>query len=69
MIHAELSEGAVNPKLLPKDHHFIWLVIQDVHEKLCHAGVSHIVRGLEMGHMHPSHIPAAMLFSDSPCKY
>ena len=41
MIHAELSEDAVNPKLLPKDHHFTRLVIQDVHEKLYHAGVSH----------------------------
>ena len=46
MIHAELSEDAVNPKLLPKDHHFTWLVIQDVHEKLCHAGVSHTLTQL-----------------------
>ena len=46
MIHAELSEDAVNPKLLLKDHHFTWLVIQDVHEKLCHAGVSHTLAQL-----------------------
>ena len=46
MIHAELSEDAVNPKLLPKDHHFTWLVIQDVHEKLYHAGVSHTLAQL-----------------------
>ena len=46
MIHAELSEDAVNPKLLPKDHHFTRLVIQDVHKKLYHAGVSHTLAQL-----------------------
>ena len=46
MIHAELSEDAANSKLLPKDHHFTRLVIQDVHEKLYHAGVSHTLAQL-----------------------
>ena len=46
MVHAELSEGAVNPKLLPKYHHFTWLIIQHVHEKLCHAEVSHTLAQL-----------------------
>ena len=46
MIHAELSKDAINPKLFPKDHHFSRLVIQDVHEKLCHAGLSHTLAQL-----------------------
>ena len=46
MIHAELSEDAVNPKLLHNDHHFTRLVIQEVHEKLCHAGISHTLAQL-----------------------
>ena len=46
MIHAELSEDAVNRKSLPKDYHCTWLVIQDVHEKLCNAGVSHTLSQL-----------------------
>ena len=46
MIHAELSEDTLNPKLLPKDHHLKQLVIQNVHEKLCHAGVSHTLAQL-----------------------
>ena len=46
MIHAELREVTVNPKLSPKDHHFKRQIIQDVHEKLCHAGVSHTLAQL-----------------------
>ena len=29
----------------------------------------HLVRGLDRGRMHPSHIPATMLVLDFPCKY
>ena len=29
------------PKLLPRNHHFTNLVIQNIHEKLLHSGVSH----------------------------
>ena len=46
MIHEELSRDTVNPKLLPKDHHFTWLVIQDVHGKLSDDGVSHTLAQL-----------------------
>ena len=42
MIHPELNEDAINPKLLPKDRHFTWLIIQHVHKKLCHSGVSYM---------------------------
>ena len=39
--HAELTEEMKYPKLLPRHEHFTYLVIQEVHQRLIHAGVSH----------------------------
>ena len=38
--NAELTQGARFPKLLPKDEYFTELVINDVHAKILHSGVS-----------------------------
>ena len=39
--HSELAEEMKCPKLLPRYEHFTYLVIQEVHMRLIHAGVSH----------------------------
>jgi hypothetical protein len=38
--HADLPQTARSPALLPKDHPFSKLVVQDVHERVKHSGVS-----------------------------
>ena len=38
--NADLTQGAKFPKLLPKDEYFTQLVINDVHTKILHSGVS-----------------------------
>ena len=40
-LNADLSEDAKYPKLLPRQEYFMKLLIQEVHESLVHAGVSH----------------------------
>ena len=40
LANAELSQAAKYPKLLPKDAHFTQLVIEDVHRRVLHSGVS-----------------------------
>ena len=43
--NVDISEQAKYPKLLPRQEHFIRLLIQYVHERLTHAGVSHTNSG------------------------
>jgi len=40
-VNAELSEDAKYPKLIPRYEYFTRLVVQEVHERLIHASVSH----------------------------
>ena len=44
--NADISEQAKYPKLLPRQEHFTRLVIQYVHERLIHAGVSHTLAAI-----------------------
>ena len=44
--NANLSEPAKYPKLLPRCEHFTHLLIQYVHERLIHCGVSHTLASL-----------------------
>ena len=44
--NADIPEGATCPKLLPRQEHLMRLLIQYVHEKLIHAGVSHTLASL-----------------------
>ena len=44
--NAEIPEGAKCPKLLPRQEYFTKLLIQYVHERLIHAGVSHTLASL-----------------------
>ena len=44
--NANLSEQAKHPKLLPRHEHFTHLLIQYVHERLIHCGVSHTLASL-----------------------
>ena len=39
--HSELTKEMKYPKLLPQHKHFTYLVIQEAHRRLIHAGVSH----------------------------
>ena len=39
--NAEISEDAKYPMLLPRQEHFVNLVIQEVHERMILAGKSH----------------------------
>ena len=39
--HAELIEEVKYPKLLPHHEYFTHLVIQEIHRRLIHVGVSH----------------------------
>ena len=36
---SELSTAEKHPVILPSEHHYTKLVVMDLHEKLCHAGV------------------------------
>ena len=40
-LHADMTEEAKYPKLLPRREHFTHLVIQEVHNRLVHSGASH----------------------------
>ena len=40
-LHADMTEEAKYPKLLPRREHFTHLVIQEVHNRLVHSGTSH----------------------------
>ena len=44
--HADLPSTANHPILLPKEHPFTVLVIQDIHQKLQHVGTSHTLNHL-----------------------
>ena len=44
--HADLPSTANHPILLPKEHPFTVLVIQDIHQKLQHVGTSHTLSHL-----------------------
>ena len=44
--NADIPEGAKCPKLLPRQEHFTQLLIQYVHERLIHGGVSHTLASL-----------------------
>ena len=45
-LNTELSEDAKYPKLIPRHEHFTRLAIQEVHERLIHAGTSHTLASL-----------------------
>ena len=45
-LNAEMSEDAKYPKLLPRHEYFTRLIIQEVHERLIHAGISHTLSSL-----------------------
>ena len=45
-LNAEISEDAKYPMFLPCQEHFVNLVIQEVHERMIHAGVSHTLSSL-----------------------
>ena len=40
MENTELTQGAKQPKLLPKDEYFTQLVIEDHHHRILHSGIS-----------------------------
>ena len=42
-LHADMTEEAKYPKLLPHREHFTHLVIQEVHNRLVHSDTSHIL--------------------------
>ena len=44
--NADMSESAKYPKLLPRHEYYTSLLIQYVHERLIHAGVSHTLASL-----------------------
>jgi len=52
-LNAEMSEGAKYPMLLPRREHYVNLVIQEVHERLIHAGVSHTLSSLRQEYWIP----------------
>ena len=52
-LNAEMSEGAKYPMLLPHREHHVNLVIQEVHERLIHAGVSHTLSSLRQEYWIP----------------
>ena len=52
-LNAELSEAAKYPKLLPRYEYFTRLVIQEIHERLIHAGISHTLASLRQEYWLP----------------
>jgi len=52
-VNAELSEDAKYPKLMPRYECFTRLVIQEVYERLIHAGVSHTLASLRQEYWLP----------------
>jgi len=49
-LNAEISEGEKYSMLLPCLEHFVNLVIQEVHEKMIHARMSHTLSSLRQEH-------------------
>jgi len=39
-LYADMAKEAKYPKLLPRHEHFTYLVIQEVHNRLVHSGIS-----------------------------
>ena len=52
-LNAEISEDAKYPKLLPRHEYFTRLIIQEVHERLIHAGISHTLSSLRQEYWLP----------------
>jgi len=54
-LNAEMSDGAKYPTLLPRCEppHYVNLVIQEVHERLIHAGMSHTLSSLRQEYWIP----------------
>jgi len=46
LLNAEMSDAAKYPMLLPRCENYVNLVIQEVHERLIYAGVSHTLSSL-----------------------
>ncbi|KAK6019168.1 zinc knuckle, partial [Ostertagia ostertagi] len=46
MANAEITDSAKNPILLLPKHHLTKLIVTDLHEKLFHAGASHLISEL-----------------------
>ena len=43
LTRAELPYDAAHPVILPKKHHITRLIVADVHNRCCHAGVNHVL--------------------------
>ena len=52
-LNAEMSEEAKYPKLLPRHEYYTRLIIQEVHEGLIHAGISHTLSSLRQEYWIP----------------
>ena len=52
-LNVDLSEDAKYPKLLPRQEYFTKLLIQEVHESLVHAEVSHTLSCLRQEYWIP----------------
>ena len=52
-LNAEMSEEAKYPKLLPRHEYYTRLIIQEVHERLIHAGISHTLSSLRQEYWIP----------------
>ena len=51
--HSELTEEMKYPKLLPRHEHLTYLVVQEVHRRLIHAGVSHTLSQVQQEYWIP----------------
>ena len=52
-LNAEMSEEAKYSKLLPRHEYYTRLIIQEVHERLIHAGISHTLSSLRQEYWIP----------------
>ena len=52
-LNTEMSEDAKCPKLLPRHEYHTRLIIQEVHERLIHAGISHTLSSLRQEYLIP----------------
>lgn len=48
--NSSLQLGAKNPILLPHDHHYVKLLINDVHKKIHHGGINDILTMIREEH-------------------
>ena len=51
--NAELTQASKFPKLLPKDDHFTRLIMEDVHIRVLHSGVSQTLAKVQIEYWIP----------------